>query len=208
MSAASTPFVVILPVKPPGRGKSRLRELPDEQRRALAAAFALDTATAALAANRVSGVLAVTDDHAFARDLAALGAHVIPDGVSGDLNGSLVQAAAEAHRRWPEARSCVLLADLPSLTPEALDAALASVPATGAAFVRDAAGTGTTMYTAPAEEFHPRFGASSAQRHADGGAAELDAAPCLRRDVDELSDLSAAMVIGLGPHTSVVTGRA
>ena len=37
MSAAS--FVVILPVKPPALGKSRLRGLPDAQRRDLAAAL-------------------------------------------------------------------------------------------------------------------------------------------------------------------------
>ena len=46
-----TSFVVLLPVKPPARGKSRL-EVDPERRRALAAAFALDTARACLAADR------------------------------------------------------------------------------------------------------------------------------------------------------------
>ena len=41
-----TSFVVLLPVKPPARGKSRL-EVDPERRRLLAAAFALDTARAA-----------------------------------------------------------------------------------------------------------------------------------------------------------------
>ena len=41
--------VVVVPVKPPALGKSRLVGLTDEQRRELAEAFALDTVTAALA---------------------------------------------------------------------------------------------------------------------------------------------------------------
>ncbi len=44
-------YVVLLPVKPPARGKSRL-EVDPVRRRALAAAFALDTARACLAAER------------------------------------------------------------------------------------------------------------------------------------------------------------
>ena len=42
-------YVVLLPVKPPARGKSRL-EVDPARRRDLAAAFALDTARACLAA--------------------------------------------------------------------------------------------------------------------------------------------------------------
>ena len=52
-------YVVLLPVKPPGRGKTRLGELP---RDVLAAAFAMDTVTACLAAASVARILAVTDD--------------------------------------------------------------------------------------------------------------------------------------------------
>ena len=92
MSAAS--FVVILPVKPPALGKSRLRGLPDAQRRDLAAAFARDTAAAARRTPGVVAVLAVTDDFSFAGELAEDGCEVIPDGVSQDLNATLRQAAA------------------------------------------------------------------------------------------------------------------
>ena len=42
-------YVVLVPVKPPAVGKSRLVGLPDETRRELAAAFALDTVSACLA---------------------------------------------------------------------------------------------------------------------------------------------------------------
>ena len=43
-ATGSDSYAVLLPVKPPGRGKTRLGDLP---RDLLAAAFAMDTATAA-----------------------------------------------------------------------------------------------------------------------------------------------------------------
>src|SRR3954469_22284245 len=93
-------FVVLLPVKPPARGKSRL-EVDPVRRRALAAAFAPDTAAACLDAAQVVAVLAVTDDVRFADALRAAVCETIPDGVADDLNESLRLAAAEARRRWP-----------------------------------------------------------------------------------------------------------
>ncbi|MGN0065376.1 MAG: 2-phospho-L-lactate guanylyltransferase [Nocardioides sp.] len=200
--------VVLLPVKPPGRGKSRLVGLPDHERATLAAAFALDTASAALDCPAVDAVLAVTDDHHFARRLLGLGCAVIPDGVTNDLNGSLRQAALEAARRWPGARPVALTADLPCLTPEDLATALSALTGS-AAFVRDAAGTGTTLYSAPTSQFRPRFGQDSAQAHASAGAREVGTdLASLRRDVDTVADLGVAMVLGLGPHTAAASGRA
>ena len=113
-------FVVIVPVKPPARGKSRLDALPTSQRRDLAAGFARDTVAAARRTPRVEAVLVVTDDFRFADDLRADGCEVIPDGVSEDLNATLRQAAAEAARRWPDAVPIALCADLPCLTSEDL----------------------------------------------------------------------------------------
>jgi 2-phospho-L-lactate guanylyltransferase len=201
MSAAS--FVVILPVKPPALGKSRLRGLPDAQRRDLAAAFARDTAAAARRTPGVVAVLAVTDDFRFAQELVEDGCEVIPDGVSQDLNATLRQAAVEAARRWPGAVPVTLCADLPALVPDDLAAALREVD--GPTFVRDAAGTGTTVYAAPPERFAPRFGPGSAARHVEAGAREV-AAPVttLRLDVDDLGDLGGALVLGVGPHTEQV----
>ena len=92
-SSGPVPYVVLLPLKPPGRGKSRLGDLP---RDVLAAAFATDTAMACLASPSVEQVLVVTDDASFAGTLAMLGCAAMPDGVSGDLNASLVLAAMEA----------------------------------------------------------------------------------------------------------------
>ena len=202
MSAPAETHAVVLPVKPPAHGKSRLVGSGDEARRRLAAAFALDPAAAALGCARVGGVLVVTDDSYFARELSALGCTAIPDGVAGDLNGSLAQGAAEVRRRWPDLQPVALCADLPALRPAELEDALAGVPTGIAAYVADEAGTGTTLYTAPAGAFAPRFGHGSAAAHAAAGAtAVAGELTTLRHDVDDLDDLKAAVPLGLGPRT-------
>jgi 2-phospho-L-lactate guanylyltransferase len=203
--------VVLLPVKPPARGKSRLTVfsgLTDVVRRRLAEAFALDTASACLAASSVGAVLVVTDDADFSRELTSIGCVAIPDGVADDLNGTLVQAAAEAARRWPELVPVALTGDLPALRPEDLDAALSSVPAGQPAYVSDAEGVGTTLYTAELGEFAPRFGDGSRAAHDEAGAQPVAGElATLRRDVDALDDLRAAIALGLGPRTAAVVAE-
>ena len=211
MRDTATPgeFVALVPVKPPARGKSRLGVLDDQHRRALAAAFALDTVRAARDTPGVVGVLVVTDDFRFAAEAASLGCTVIPDATTDDLNETLVQASAEAARRWPDATPVALCADLPCLVPGELATVLAAAGPGRPSFLRDLAGTGTTLYVAPAASFAPRFGAGSAQAHLAAGAAEIEVtAPTVRRDVDDLADLAAALVQGVGVHTAAVTGRA
>ena len=192
-------YVVLLPVKPPGHGKSRLGDLP---RDVLATAFAMDTAAACLATSSVQQVLVVTDDASFAATLAGLGCAAIPDGVSGDLNASLALAALEAGRRWPGLVPVAMCADLPCLTPGELATALDQKPG-WPRFVADATGDGTTLYTAPLEEFAPRFGNRSAALHAEAGAWPVEGELAgLRRDVDDADDLVAAARLGLGPHSA------
>jgi 2-phospho-L-lactate guanylyltransferase len=192
--------VVVVPVKPPGVGKTRLVGIPAKQRVALASAFAIDTVTACLAASNVTEVLITTDDARFAATLTALGADTCPDGGNG-LNPALVQAVAEAARRWPGLRPVALCADLPALRAEDLAAALASV-AGRAAYVADAAGTGTTLYTASYDGFDPRFGVNSAAAHTAAGAVPIPGdLPGLRQDVDDVVSLRAAVALGVGPAT-------
>jgi 2-phospho-L-lactate/phosphoenolpyruvate guanylyltransferase len=196
-------YVALVPVKPPALGKSRLVGLADDERRALAAAFALDTVAACLAAERIARVLVATDDATFSVRLGDLGAVTIPDGVAMDLNGTLVQSAAEARRRWPDLVPVALTADLPAVTGPDLDAVLATLAAGEAAYVPDAEGLGTTLYTAAYDDFRPRFGPGSAMAHEGTGARPLaDAHPRLRRDVDDLDDLRAALALGVGPRTA------
>jgi 2-phospho-L-lactate guanylyltransferase len=191
-------YVVLLAVKPPGRGKTRLGALP---RDVLASAFAMDTATACLSAASVERVMVVTDDASFASTLSTLGCSSIPDGVSGDLNASLVLAAKEAERRWPHLVPVAICADLPCLTSSQLEVALSQRPE-WPRFVADASGSGTTLYTAPHAEFAPRFGTRSAAAHEGAGAWPVEGAlPGLRHDVDDADDLEAAVRLGLGRHT-------
>jgi 2-phospho-L-lactate guanylyltransferase len=196
-------YVALVPVKPPSLGKSRLVGLPDAERRALAAAFALDTVAACVAAEAIVEVLVATDDASFSVELAALGAIAIPDGVAMDLNGTLRQSAAEARRRWPELVPVALTADLPAVRGTDLDAALADVAPGEAAYVADSEGLGTTLYTAAYDAFDPRFGPGSALAHEGTGARPItNPLPRLRRDVDDPSDLDAAIALGVGPRTA------
>jgi 2-phospho-L-lactate guanylyltransferase len=195
-----TQHVVVIPVKPPGIGKSRLVGVPADQRVALAAAFAVDTVAVCLATPGVAQVLITTDDARFATTVTSMGAEACPDGGNG-LNPALVQAVAEAARRWPDLRPVALCADLPALRPGELAAALASISALPA-YVADAAGTGTTLYAAPYDAFAPRFGLDSAAEHAAGGAAPVGGLLAgLRQDVDDLISLQAAVALGVGPAT-------
>lgn len=199
---------VLVPVKPPARGKSRLVGVDDRARAELASAFALDTVTACLAAEGVAEVLVATDDAVFASAMGRLGATCIPDGAGADLNAALRQAAADARRRWPHLTPVALCADLPALRSDDLDAALeaaARLPADGAAFVADADGVGTTLYLASYDVFEPRYGDGSAAAHAGAGVRALEGGlVSLRRDVDDLVDLAAAVGLGVGPRTQQV----
>jgi 2-phospho-L-lactate guanylyltransferase len=201
--AAMQKYVALVPVKPPALGKSRLVGLADDTRRALAAAFALDTVTACLLADAIAEVLVATDDASFSVELAGLGAVTIPDGVAMDLNGTLRQSAAEARRRWPELVPVALTADLPAVRAEDLDEALGAVEPGEPAYVADAEGLGTTLYTAAYDAFDPRFGPGSALAHDATGARPITAPlPRLRRDVDNLGDLDDALALGVGPRTA------
>jgi 2-phospho-L-lactate guanylyltransferase len=200
-------YAVLVPVKPPAFAKSRLASLGDDVRRDLASAFATDTVGALLSCPAVARVLVVTDDHLLARAMSELGADVIPDGTS-DLNGTLVQAAAEVHRRDPQLRLAAVCADLPALRSEEIASALAASAATGMSFVADQERVGTTVVTASdLDSFRPAFGPGSRQHHLDAGAHEIDAVdvPSVRRDVDDPENLTEAVALGVGPRTSLVT---
>jgi 2-phospho-L-lactate/phosphoenolpyruvate guanylyltransferase len=211
MSAQHSPsealrYAVLVPVKRPSVAKSRLAGLGDGPRRELAAAFAADTVSAVLSCERVDRALVVTDDHVVADGMSRLGAEVIPDGAD-DLNGTLLQAAAEMHRRAPGLPLATVCADLPALRPEELAAALDAADPGRMSFVADRERVGTTIVIAPGPEtFRPIFGPDSRRRHVDAGAFEVDAVdvPTLRRDIDDPDDLADAMDLGVGPRTSMV----
>ena len=108
-----------------------------------------DTVAAALACPRWPRVIVVTDDQARALSWAGLGALVVPRrtgrrpqpgaGVTGPRTPTSAGRAGGGPR-WPR--------DLPALRPAELGRALRRGGPGRQAFVADAAGTGTTLYTA------------------------------------------------------------
>jgi 2-phospho-L-lactate/phosphoenolpyruvate guanylyltransferase len=205
---------VVIPVKLLARAKSRLTGLAPEVRSALVLAMAADTIAAAVAADTVGAVLVVTDDPEVSAVAAELGALVLPDEPAAGLNHALVHGASHASATWPERGRAGLAADVPATRPEELTAALTAAARFGTAFVPDADGTGTVLYTAtPASEFRPRFGPRSRDRHLESGAAELSQNVLgpdvqdlsgMRRDVDTIEDLRRAAASGVGPETKAV----
>ncbi|MGO8956320.1 MAG: 2-phospho-L-lactate guanylyltransferase [Streptosporangiaceae bacterium] len=208
---AELSWSLVVPVKVLAQAKSRLTGLAGQLRAELALAMAADTVAAAAAATSVAAVLVVTNDSEVSQIAARLGAVVLPDQPAGGLNSALGHGAAYSVANWPDRGRAALAGDLPALRPQELDAALAAA-GHRTAFVADADGTGTTLYTAaPGTDFQPKFGLASRDRHLAAGAMELnlgDLAPGLRRDVDTVDDLRQAAVIGLGPRTRAVLTRA
>ncbi|MFF4751893.1 2-phospho-L-lactate guanylyltransferase [Streptomyces sp. NPDC002514] len=204
-------WTLVIPVKPLALAKSRLADTAaDGLRPGLALAFAQDTVAAALAGEAVRDVAVVTDDALAGRELAALGARIVPDEPGGGLNAALAHAAGVV--RAADARSAVaaLNADLPALRPPELSRVLDAAAEFPRAFLPDAAGIGTTLLAAaPGLELLPAFGVDSRARHRASGAVELrlDAVDSVRQDVDTGDDLRAALALGVGPRTAAAAAR-
>lgn len=199
MSMNRPPFVILVPVKAPALGKTRLR-VPGPLRTDLATAFALDAMAAARVTPDVAEVVVVTSDPGFADQCATLGLATLPD--RNGLNDSLMAAAAAVRTRLPGLVPVALCADLPCLRCDDLESALAQVEGDGAWFVADAQSTGTTMYAAPYRDFEPRFGPASRAAHLATGAREIIGdLPSLRLDVDDEEALGEAVRLGPGSFT-------
>jgi len=206
---SSLRWSLVIPVKVLARAKSRLTGLDGPRRAELALAMAADTVAATMACTVVDSVVVVTDDDAAAALLSGLGALVVPDEPGDGLNPALAFGAARADELFPGRGRAGLAADLPALAPGELSRALTEAAGAPEAFVADAAGTGTTLYTArPETAFWPRFGTESRAAHLSGGAVEVQLPDLdgLRRDVDTVDDLRDAARIGLGPRTAAAAG--
>lgn len=196
-------WTVVVPVKDPSRGKTRL-VVPRVERVALARAIALDTIAAATACDLVERVIVVGDDGGLV--LGALdmpGLRFVPEG---DARG-LDEAVARGFSGFDRMPRAALLGDLPTLTPGDLASALAAAGSFHRAVVADAEGTGSTLVTAAADvPWASAFGEGSFARHVSLGCAALDVPTdsTLRRDVDTVDQLTQARRLGLGPRTSAL----
>ena len=189
----------MVPVKALPSAKSRLAvAVPDPgQHAALVRAIRADTLAAVRRAASVARIVVVAD----AGGVEAADAVEVILQTEPGLNAGLRAGAEYAARRWPDDGVAALMADLPALQPEELDAALLVAAAVPAAFVADATGAGTTLLTAaPRTALNPAFGRGSAARHARQ-AHPVAGGPGLRHDVDTEADLFRALDIGAGPLT-------
>lgn len=198
-------WTVVVPVKAPARGKSRLGGTATF-RAALAQAIALDTLAAVRACDRVERVLVVTDDPDLplrAADIPSL--RFVPEGPPRGLNEAIATGMAEAP---PDGLRAALLGDLPSLRPDDLAMALHAAAGTDRAVVPDAEGTGSTLVTARGGvPWASAFGTESYSRHRGLGCVPLTAPATLRQDVDTTAQLDAARLLGLGPRTTALLAQ-
>jgi len=194
---------VVIPVKGTAAGKSRFGGDPDI-RAALALAMALDTVSAALAAEAVSDVIVVTSESVGAQ-FESLGARVLHDAGT-SLNAAILSGIATA-AQGPTANLAIMLGDLPALAPQEIDFALSLASVLPLSMVPDAAATGTTLLAALGGNSHiPAFGEGSAAAHSTSGyvALEIASGSGLRTDVDTLNDLAALLKapgVSVGRHT-------
>jgi len=198
---------LIVPMKHPRAGKSRLRGAVDAARHpGLVLALASDTLAAVTSAARVRRVLLVAADPDAVAALAEFGVEIVAEQGRG-LNAALCQGEALLRADDPGGVIGALQADLPALRAGDLGDALAEA-AGRRAFVADRQGTGTTLLlSAPGAPLDPHFGTGSAQGHANSGAlAVTGAVASLRSDVDTPDDLAHVCALGVGKHTAALLG--
>jgi 2-phospho-L-lactate guanylyltransferase len=190
---------LIIPVKRVEIAKTRLA-LEVDARSTLAVTMALDTIAAAMASNLVAAVVVVTDDQRARAALRELDVTIVADVPDAGLNAALRHGAASA----PTARIAALSSDLPALRAEDLSSVLGEAQQHATSVVADVQGTGTTLLCAESTGgFAPQFGVSSLAVHVAAGAYDLTslAPESVRRDVDTVDDLRAAVALGVGPRT-------
>jgi 2-phospho-L-lactate guanylyltransferase len=166
-------------------------------------AMAADAVAGMKECRLVDDVYVVTDDTDVTKLAYALSAKVVHDPGTG-MNAAIGRGEQSARRNQPHSGIAAVMADLPALSPGALDEALLAAAIWPRAFLPDMSGTGTTLLTArPGVELEPRFGVDSCNRHEASGAVRLMGRDLvgLRQDVDTEADIGAATRLGLGPAT-------
>jgi 2-phospho-L-lactate/phosphoenolpyruvate guanylyltransferase len=209
MAPAQHPWAVVVPVKLLALAKSRVA-LPPADRQRLALAMAEDTIRACLEATAVARVVVVTDDPLAQRAATRLGAVVVADVPNAGLNPALRHGARHATGLVAGIHLATVSSDLPALRGSDLDGVLLRAEHEPLAVVADAGGSGTVLLAAGSlADFTPAFGPASYDAHRAGGAVDLTAAaaPALRRDVDTVDDLRAALALGAGAVTRRVSGQ-
>jgi 2-phospho-L-lactate/phosphoenolpyruvate guanylyltransferase len=209
MNGSEVRWAIVIPVKRLAVAKTRLAASADV-RADLALAMALDTVAAARAVSAVAHVVVVTDEPEAAQAVTRMGARVVADIPDAGLNPALLHGADAALLTRRDLAVAALSSDLPALRPVDLDGVLRAATSHACCLVADTGGIGTTVLTArDRAAFMPRFGPQSRQAHLDIGAYDVTAAAgaSVRRDVDTVDDLRAAVDLGVGPATAAALRR-
>lgn len=197
--SSAGPVIAIVPVGTLEGAKSRLGAVLDaEERHDLAASLARRTIAAAVATPAIGEVLVITPDDEVRAIALGLGARPIRQRTSG-LNDGLREARAEAVAAGAGA-ILILPIDLPHITPDAVEAVVASLeraPRPLVAIVADRHGRGTNaLLLAPPDAIDFCFGGDSRSAHAaaaaEAGAHVVELAGPLRLDLDTPDDLVLA----------------
>jgi 2-phospho-L-lactate guanylyltransferase len=193
----------IIPVKPFETALGRLAEVLDgPRRRALQAAMLADVLGACMHAPRLAATYVVTADAGAAVIAGTFGArlvddHAPPRGINPAVELGTAQAIVDGH-----GAALVMTADLPQITPAAIDGVIDASGDISATFVPSDSGTGTNaMLLQPANALTPGFGPDSLSRHiarADAVQVSHQVLPVanLAIDVDTPEDLLDAVRSG------------
>jgi 2-phospho-L-lactate/phosphoenolpyruvate guanylyltransferase len=188
----------IIPVKPFGRGKSRLHGVLDAGARTKLNRQLFDHVFGvALAAFGPTRVAVVTADDELSARVSERGAHAVVEHAAGGLNAALGQACRYAAARGAS-EVMVLPSDLPFVTAGDIDAlTLALGFAPSCVIAPDASNQATNaLALSPPDPDFFRFGSSSFAAHlqaarASGAAIEIVRRPGLAFDLDTPEDYLA-----------------
>lgn len=193
----------VIPVRPPGEGKSRLEALLDRSARAALTRMMFTRVLNAALDAALDGVIVISRDPAILRSASAAGAYVLEETGAG-LNDALAAGRDTAMTRAADGL-LILPADLPlvdSADVDALVAAIGEPPAVVIAPDGKDAGTNGLLLSPPgAIPFG--FGEASFARHLSAARTAGIEPVVLRRphlgfDIDTVDDLAALKALDSG----------
>ena len=203
--------LLLVPVKPLARAKTRLRNQSVDGVEDLVLAMACDVLAAALAAPEVGDVVVISNDQRVRRAATELGARAVLDRPDAGLNASLHAAVTDLEADGQTLGAVICQpADCPAVTPQDFSALVAAEHGTPQKlFVSDVQGSGTTSLLSRSPTLVTHYGIGSASAHRADGFVELRGPEWRRlsRDVDTPEDLRAALRLGAGRHTTAWAAR-
>jgi 2-phospho-L-lactate/phosphoenolpyruvate guanylyltransferase len=205
-------LAIIVAVGPLDRAKSRLGPTLDAaERRSLVLAM-LDDVLRAIRESHSGDLFVVTPDEDLAPLLAPHGAITLRDEGQG-TNAAIVTALSNSDVAAADA-ALILQGDLPQITAahvDAMQAALAALPASSAFLVPNDDGGTSALGLRPPSAMPTAFGSDSGARHRESAAntgipIEQFPIPDLASDVDTIEDLRRVSQIA-GPATTALLAQ-